>query len=262
MKTNAIEKQISAARATFSVALILLLSSCDFDLSSLRLPFMKNREEQIVVEEPVIPPLEAGVTEQEVRALLGEPSGFMKIGNKTTLLYKGEALEFINGKLTKSITNLQNRIEIRERASRENLGIIIEGDELVLQEKNQAASLPKIDTPKLGRIVGVVLRDSQGNPIDHSALLTKGKITVVQFYATWCKPCKQLAPLLEEIVSGQDDVVLKKVDIGEWGSKITTQYNVSSIPDVRVFDALGRLIAPPTFEPDKISKQIERARIQ
>ncbi len=58
---------------------------------------------------------------------------------------------------------------------------------------------------------------------------------VVDFWAPWCAPCRQLAPLLENAVGRHDDeVVLAKVNIDE-NPMLAQRYRVMSIPHVKVF---------------------------
>jgi putative thioredoxin len=58
---------------------------------------------------------------------------------------------------------------------------------------------------------------------------------VVDFWAPWCAPCRQLAPLLENAVGRHpDDVVLAKVNIDE-NPMLAQRYRVMSIPLVKVF---------------------------
>merc|ERR1711955_78448 len=42
-----------------------------------------------------------------------------------------------------------------------------------------------------------------------------GKLVVVDFFATWCGPCKMVAPHLEEMSKTMDDVVFLKVDVDD-----------------------------------------------
>ncbi|XP_042861898.1 thioredoxin-2-like [Penaeus japonicus] len=41
------------------------------------------------------------------------------------------------------------------------------------------------------------------------------KLVVIDFYATWCGPCKMIAPKLEEMSQSMSDVVFLKVDVDE-----------------------------------------------
>jgi len=56
---------------------------------------------------------------------------------------------------------------------------------------------------------------------------------VVDFWADWCKPCKQLTPVLEEAVKGRG-VTLAKVDV-EANKALAKEYDVSGIPAVKAF---------------------------
>jgi len=58
---------------------------------------------------------------------------------------------------------------------------------------------------------------------------------LVDFYATWCGPCKMLAPVLDEVVKGAaGPLKLVKVNTDEH-QDLAVSSGVSGIPDVRLF---------------------------
>ncbi len=59
--------------------------------------------------------------------------------------------------------------------------------------------------------------------------LNSEKPVLIDFYATWCGPCKMIAPIIEEIANTRDDVVVCKVDVDEAGA-IANAYDIHSIP--------------------------------
>ena len=61
------------------------------------------------------------------------------------------------------------------------------------------------------------------------------KPIVVDFWAPWCEPCKQLTPLLEAaILENKDKLILAKIDI-EKNQEIAAQLKIQSIPTVYAF---------------------------
>lgn len=58
---------------------------------------------------------------------------------------------------------------------------------------------------------------------------------LVDFYATWCGPCKMLGPVLDEVVKGiAGQLKLVKVNTDE-NQDLAATSGVSGIPDVRLF---------------------------
>jgi putative thioredoxin len=57
---------------------------------------------------------------------------------------------------------------------------------------------------------------------------------LVDFYATWCGPCKMLGPVLDEVVKDVAGLRLVKVNTEE-NRDLAVEFGVSGIPDVRLF---------------------------
>ena len=58
---------------------------------------------------------------------------------------------------------------------------------------------------------------------------------LVDFWAPWCAPCRAIAPLLEEIAAGREDVRFVKLNVDE--NQITAaQYQILSIPSLVLFN--------------------------
>ena len=81
---------------------------------------------------------------------------------------------------------------------------------------------------------------------------------LVDFWATWCGPCKMIAPIVKEIAGEYDGKILVgKVNVDE-EPDLTMQYNVSSIPTLMVFKN-GQLVnkAVGYREKDEILKMLK-----
>ncbi len=57
----------------------------------------------------------------------------------------------------------------------------------------------------------------------------KDKLIVLDFWATWCGPCKMLMPVLESVEGKYPDVVFGKVNVDE-EEMLARRYGIVSIP--------------------------------
>jgi thioredoxin len=64
-------------------------------------------------------------------------------------------------------------------------------------------------------------------------VLQADKTVLVDFWASWCGPCKMLSPVIEEIADERSDIKVGKVNIDEH-PELAQKYGVMSIPTVLV----------------------------
>lgn len=70
---------------------------------------------------------------------------------------------------------------------------------------------------------------------DSKVLQGEGKV-LVDFFATWCGPCKMLSPVLDQVsaeIEGRG--VIYKVDV-DASNDIASQYNIMSVPTLILFE--------------------------
>ena len=65
-------------------------------------------------------------------------------------------------------------------------------------------------------------------------VLKASKPTLVDFWAEWCGPCKQIGPILEEISNEMNEIVIAKHNIDDHPNQ-PTKYGVRGIPTMLLF---------------------------
>jgi thiol-disulfide isomerase/thioredoxin len=102
---------------------------------------------------------------------------------------------------------------------------------------------------------------AHGERVDIRDSFVHGKVTVVDFFAEWCGPCKNLAPILETIAREDDEIAVRKVDIVKWESPVVKQYSVAAVPQVQVYDYCGRHVRTLVgVDEQALRNVIERAK--
>jgi thioredoxin 1 len=66
-------------------------------------------------------------------------------------------------------------------------------------------------------------------------LISGDKPVLVDFFATWCGPCKMLAPIVEKVASEHEDINVLKIDVDEVPD-VAAKYGIRSIPTLILFE--------------------------
>lgn len=66
-------------------------------------------------------------------------------------------------------------------------------------------------------------------------VLRSDKPVLVDFFATWCGPCKMIGPILEEIAEEREDIKVVKIDVDQ-EPELAAKYGVVSIPTLFVIE--------------------------
>ncbi len=90
-------------------------------------------------------------------------------------------------------------------------------------------------------------------------MLKEEGILIVDFFATWCGPCKMLSPVMEQIAEEYGDKLkVVKIDIDK-NSELSEEYEVQSVPTVFIIKN-GEIVSRETgFNPfNKYSQLIDK----
>ena len=65
-------------------------------------------------------------------------------------------------------------------------------------------------------------------------VLINDKVVIVDFFATWCGPCKMLSPVIEQLSERFNDVKFVKIDVDECPN-VSKSYGIMSVPTLLKF---------------------------
>ena len=64
-------------------------------------------------------------------------------------------------------------------------------------------------------------------------VLNSDKVVLLDFFASWCGPCRMVGPIIDEIAEENEEIVVGKVDV-DAQTELATQFQVYSIPTLVV----------------------------
>ena len=83
-----------------------------------------------------------------------------------------------------------------------------------------------------------------GENVDLEAHVVPGKVTVFDFYAVWCGPCREVDAEMQTILESSSSVALRKINVVDWSSPVAQEYlqKVGGLPYVVVYGSNGRRV--------------------
>lgn len=85
-------------------------------------------------------------------------------------------------------------------------------------------------------------------------------VVVVDFFATWCGPCKMLAPVIDELSGELENVNFVKVDIDQ-SMDLAQKFRIVSVPTLKVFKNGEEVDTLMGFMPKDVLKSKVEAHI-
>ena len=67
----------------------------------------------------------------------------------------------------------------------------------------------------------------------HNEVLNSDKPVLLDFFASWCGPCRMVGPILDEIAEEREDIKVCKVDIDQQ-PELASRFRVMSVPTLMV----------------------------
>ena len=157
-----------------------------------------------------------------------------------------------SAKVVKAVQAVPGVTEVAFERNRAEVGIAFEPEQTTAERIFEAAQgvgetvamgagtgsyAPPVDHPEQLDVVTI----SRGEEVDLAKALVPGKVTVVDFYADWCGPCRRVATVMNTIMEGRNDIALRKIDIIDWDTPVAQQHmaQVGQLPYTIVYDKQG-----------------------
>jgi thioredoxin 1 len=92
------------------------------------------------------------------------------------------------------------------------------------------------------------------------SMIDDNDIVIIDFWASWCGPCKQFAPVFEAASELHQDIVFGKVNTEEQ-QELAGEFQIRSIPTLMIFrEQIGVFMQPGALPPQSLEEVIGKVR--
>lgn len=154
-------------------------------------------------------------------------------------------------------------VEVRDNVRTQKLVDAVErAGFLALEGSGQGRWLPPRGFPE-GSDVGIVVED--GSDVDLEGLAVPGKVTLVDFYADWCGPCRMMDEAVISALQKRTDIAVRKINIVNWKTPVVQNRGAElrGIPYLVVFGKKAQRVATVRgYRPRELDLAIEQGAAQ
>lgn len=86
-------------------------------------------------------------------------------------------------------------------------------------------------------------------------VVEKNDLIILDFWATWCAPCRRFAPIFEAVAAKNPDITFGKIDT-EAEHELANKFQIKSIPTLMIIKEGDIIFSQPGALPEDILEQI------
>lgn len=193
----------------------------------------------------------------EVQSALGKPMGKLQTGAGALWLYPEWKIQF---DARNRVVKVERDAPVRATALDPQWAARLNAGDQAARARAAAEDAARIKARAGQESAAVRIVSNDGAAVDLPSLLVSGKVTIVDFFATWCGPCRQISPVLEKMAKDDPSVTLLKIDIVNWDRPVVKQFNISAVPNMVVFNGNKQPVGAPTSDVNAVAQYVRQAK--